>query len=468
MKNFTLKFKDVSIQPSENTGCAVKRAIGFVSIDQILPLFDSSLLAPNPRAAKKNNVVNGILGTLKDDPLLFRFKSKGLLISSHRVQELERKRFRVEFSKDFVDGVLDGGHNLFALGLFLLESVMDETEWKRIKNWETFDSAWEKHSDEVTTLAKNGSIIADISIELIYPSNNDDGTLEDFDDASFVISQARNANTQVADEAFQNKLGFYEPLRAALPEKLSRSIEWKPGIIEDKDTKPIKVRDIIALAWIPLNLANQHKLLPINISVSPQNIYASKGECSEKFGLLMRHDEVTQTIGGAAGGVRQLVNKTVESCLEVAATIPRIMDDIYEAFPTAYNNGGENNFGRQKIVLMYDRQKIKELKALNKSTDGYTATRPTTPFFGEHNARMVHKYPDAFVYPLVTSLSALMKVENGKVFWSVDDPRALVMEKLEKIAPLYKGQLDAYGWDPQKVAKAQSSHSQMRTFYEVI
>src|SRR6185503_14687733 len=118
--------------------------------------------------------------------------------------------------------------------------------------------------------------------------------------AAFDISQARNANTEVKPEAFQNKLGLYDVLKEALPAELSHRVEWKPGVVEEHDAKPISVRDIVALAWIPLNLANEHKLLPIDISVLPQNIYRNKGECSDKFGILMAHDDVTEPIGGQA------------------------------------------------------------------------------------------------------------------------------------------------------------------------
>jgi hypothetical protein len=150
--------------------------------------------------------VKWILATLQTDPELFRFKSKGLLVSSHKVEELERKRFRIEISKEFVDGVLDGGHNLFALGLFLLESVMDPQEWKRIKDWEQFDKAWERYRDDVTALAEGGSISADVGVELLYPSATDEDTLTAFDDSAFVISQARSLNAQVADHPFMTDL----------------------------------------------------------------------------------------------------------------------------------------------------------------------------------------------------------------------------------------------------------------------
>jgi hypothetical protein len=117
---------------------------------------------------------------------------------------------------------------------------------------------------------------------------------------------------------------------------------------------------------------------------------------------------------------------------------------------------------------MYNPQKILDLKAAGKSIEGYTATKPTTPFFGRHTPRMVHKYPDAYIYPFVTALSAFMRVRDRRIVWAASDPRQAVLAKLDKVAPLFKGQLDAYGWDPQKVAKADSSHAQMRTFYEVM
>lgn len=474
LNNFILKFKDVAVQPSHPDDSPVKRAVGFAGIDQALPLLDSGVLAPNPRAAKRNNVVKGILASLNEDPQLFRYKSKGLLISSHAVEPLERKRFRVDLSKPFVDGTLDGGHNLLAIGLHLLSAVMVDDggapsrEWKRIADWEQFDAAWAEYKDQVEELVRSDAFPIDIAIELIFPSGNDADTMEAFDDAAFVISQARNTNTQVADEAFQNKLGFYEPLRANLPKELARRIEWKPGMVEDRDAKPIKVRDVIALAWIPLNVASEHKLLPLDISVSPQNIYRNKGECSEKFGELMRHDAVTEAKGGRAGAERVLINPAVESALQIAAELPRLMDDIYEAFPTLYNENGKRNFGRRKVVKMYAPDRIKELRKAGRSADDYTATKPQTPFFGESTPRMVHKYPEAFIYPILTALAALMKVEGGKVVWAVDNPRKSVMDKLAKIAPLYDGQLEAYQWDPQKIAKAASSHSQMRMFFEIM
>lgn len=464
MSTFILKFAYADIQPSGSEH-SIRRAVGFANISQLLPILDSRALAPNPRSAKRNSIIEGILGTLNDTPELFRFKSKGLLISSHKVEELQRNRFRVVFDKEFVDGVLDGGHNLFAIGLFVLSQILEEREVKRIRTWEQLDDAWGAHRKEIDNLEFDPEDL--VAVELIYPGSGDEFAQEAFDRAAFDISQARNANTEVKSEAFQNKLGFYDVLKETLPLELSQRVEWKPGVVEEKDAKPISVRDIVALAWIPLNFASTNKLLPKELSVLPQNIYRNKQECSDKFKILMEMDDVTEAIGGQAGQARQLKNKAVESCLEIAGDLPRLYDLVYEKFPQFYNDG-THRFGRRNIVKMYDPEKVKQLKSEEKDASGYTSIRPLTPFFQRSSKDLKWKYPDALIIPFVTALSALMKVDDGKVVWAHEDIDAVVLQKLKKAAPLFEGQLEAYSWDPQRLAKNGSSHMQAASYYSVL
>lgn len=464
MSTFILKFAHAAIQPSGD-GDSIRRAIGFVNIGQLLPILDSGSLAPNPRSAKRNAIVEGILGTLKGSPELFRYKSKGLLISSHKVEELQRNRFRVTFNKEFVDGVLDGGHNLFGIGLFVLSQILEEKQLKRIRTWEQLDAAWAENRKEIECLDFDPEDL--VSVELIYPGSSDEEAQDAFDRAAFDISQARNANTEVKTEAFQNKLGFYDVLRESLPPELSKRVEWKPGVVEERDAKPISVRDIVALAWIPLNLANEHGLLPMDVSVLPQNIYRNKGECSEKFNTLMKNDEVTVPIGGNAGQARQLINEVVESCLQLTGDLPRLFDLIYERFPQLYNDK-TRRFGRRNVVKMYDPQKLKQLKEDGKDHSGYTGIRPVTPFFQHSTPQMNWKYPDALIIPFVTALSALMTVRDGRVVWAHENIDQVVVEKLARAAPLFEGQLDAYDWDPQRLAKSPSSHKQAASYYSVL
>lgn len=469
MSVFILKFDDVAVQPSNNTNHLIQRAVGFVSLKALLPILDSKSLAPNPRSAKRNSTIAGIIGSLQDTPDLFRYKSKGLLVSSHKVDVLERNRFRISFEKDFVDGVLDGGHNLFAIAVFLLSAVMDEKELNRIKNWEQLDSAWSEFSPLLDDIEIENIQVA---VELLFPASKSSEALSEFDQAVFDISQARNANTAVKTESFQNKLGLYDPLKNGLPAEISKRTEWKQGVIEAPQGKPISPRDIVALCWIPLNVASHAGLLPDTGKkpkwlVTPQTIYNNKGDCSARYNALMMEDDVTEPVGGKAGQVRMVKNEAVASCLEIACDLPRLVDLVYENFPRLYNAGGFR-FGSRSVVKNYDPSKVKQLKAEKKDTTGYTSVKPVTPYFRRTSSAMKYKYPEGLIIPFITGLSALMEVKGGKVVWITDDIDSLVLEKLAKAAPLFDGQLDAYNWDPQRLAKSPSSHKQAESYYRVL
>ena len=102
------------------------------------------------------------------------------------MEELQRNRFRVEFSKEFVDGVFDGGHNLFAIGLFVLSQVVDARELKRIKTWDQLDEAWAVNRGEIEQLEFDEDDL--VAVELIYPPSNDEEVQEAFDQAAFDLS----------------------------------------------------------------------------------------------------------------------------------------------------------------------------------------------------------------------------------------------------------------------------------------
>ncbi|SMN16497.1 hypothetical protein CRYPA_276 [uncultured Candidatus Thioglobus sp.] len=83
-------------------------------------LIDAVGLTVNPRKSRVGKITNAIQETLELSPELFRFKSKGLLVSTSSCIELERNRFDLSFEEEQYEGVLDGGHNMLAIGLHLL------------------------------------------------------------------------------------------------------------------------------------------------------------------------------------------------------------------------------------------------------------------------------------------------------------------------------------------------------------
>jgi hypothetical protein len=79
-------------QAAEQVDGPIKRVVGFVPARSMLSLFDDATLDANPRSAKANSVVADIIDSVRDDPKIFQFKTKGILLGTSDFTELERKR----------------------------------------------------------------------------------------------------------------------------------------------------------------------------------------------------------------------------------------------------------------------------------------------------------------------------------------------------------------------------------------
>lgn len=454
-----LKFADVAIQPSKVgkiSNTKIKRAIGHVSLADFMPVFNEITLESNPRQAKRNQVVLEILESMDTGPELLRFKSKGLLMASTDVEELDRGRFRISMNNSSVEGVLDGGHNTMAFLLFILRDYLPEKEFNSLKDWQSLKKVWGEHFASIMAHVKNYDEIF-FSVELLYPADNTSNSKIEFEEALFEISQARNNNAQLTDEAFQNHLGLYDNFKEYLPKKYSDKVVWKPGQTISGPGKSINPRDLVALVWVGLNRLDEEGLLPRKISVTPQNIYRNKGECSDKFGKLMRDDLTTQPTGGMIGQQRHLIHEGIESAIKIACDLPELYDEFYSQFPAAYNKGG-NSFGARKVVKMYDPDKVKYLRLQGKDHSNYTSSKPVKPFSGESSDKMIHRYPEAFIIPLVTALHVFMEIVDGKIQWKSTNYKEEILTQFRKIAPEWGLVLEMGEWDPQKIAKNNTAH----------
>ena len=452
--NIIIRFAYVATQPSDNRESGVEmpitRLVGFVPAKHLLPIFDQAGLTANPRSSRRNSVVDDILQTLQTSPELFRYKSKGILIGTADYLPLERNRFRLCFNDPDIEGILDGGHNMLAIGLHMLQQVMDEKAWRRIKFWDAMKEAWVENRDLIEAIKDSFDFY--VPVELLVPS----GSTEDDKDAFLMplleVCEARNNNAQLPIEAKSNKQGFYDAMKAVMPDSFRKRVEWRPNFWDDeKESRPIRVRDLVALTWIPLNLLNEEKQLPKDISVSPQNIYRNKGECSKRFEELMSLDAVTEKRQGAR---RALTHRSVRSAFNVLSDLPRLYDLIYERFPGAYNQD-KRRFGANPIVKTFAPERRKSAIAAGKEVKGYINSQPTTPFF-RHNVN--YKYPEGLIIPLVYGLKGLMVVEGGEVQWAIENPDEFVKEHLARIANAYQLVMNMARWDPQKISKDPNSY----------
>jgi hypothetical protein len=259
--------------------------------------------------------------------------------------------------------------------------------------------------------------------------------VDEFNSSLLDICAARNNNVELTLETKANKKGFYEHLRKSLPRKIADRIEWKTN-----DGGEVKVRDIIALAWIPLSVID----LPMEIGLTPQTIYQKKSDCAKKFDELMSDERVSKVTDGDY--THELHNTAVHSALVMAGQLPDLYDKIYRDFPDAYNDS-EGKFGRISTVKM-----AKDMR-----------TKPTTHFTDE---QVVYSYPDGLIMPLVYGLKALMeKDEKGHVRWK-EDPARFLDDCLYAIVKKYRVILDAFRFDPQKIGKNEGSYELVLDAFE--
>lgn len=422
----------------------VTRLVGFVRARNLLPLLDAADLDANPRTAKVGQITNDIRESIETTPELFPFKTKGILVASANCRELERRRYHMTYENPAVEGILDGGHNTLAIGLHILATAgVEAKELKKVKTWPDFKVAWVANHDKIKALKASSASGAGgpldflVPVEVLIPSDPDDDIqLEAFTSSLFEICAARNNNRQLADEAKANKKGLYDHLRTTVPAEIAKRVEWKSN-----DGGDVKIRDIVALAWIPLTLAP----LPVGVT-KPRvvDIYSGKGKCSSSFDVLMEHPDVSTQTGD---GTFELHNAVIGAALAVAGTMPRLYDLIYREFPSAYNDGG-GRFGRLSSVKMASDMKTKPVSAFTKSPVQYS-------------------YPDGFIMPLVYGLSALMHANaEGIVEWRIPNPAKFVSETLPSVVRRYRAIIEAFAGDPQKIGKNEGAYTIAKDAFE--
>jgi hypothetical protein len=438
--NIVIRFEQVADQADG----PVRRLVGFVRARNMLQLFDAADLEANPRSAKAGSVTADIIESIEDTPETFPFKTKGILVGASSYKPLQRNRFELQFEDTKIEGVLDGGHNMLAIGTYILSKALsDEKILKKIKLWPDLKQAWEENREAVEAMRKaqledgdDGPLDFLVPIEVLVPSDVEtSAVVDEFNSSLLDICAARNNNVELTLETKANKKGFYEHLRSSLPEAIARRIEWKSN-----DGGEVKVRDLIALAWIPLSVID----LPIDIKIPPQNIYRNKGGCAQEFDNLMSDQQVSKTTDGDY--THELHNTAVHSALVIAGELPALYDKIYRDFPQAYNVN-DGRFGKIGVV-----KRAKDMR-----------TKPTAHFTDEE---VEYSYPDGLILPLVYGLKALMEKDmEGHVRWK-KNPVEFLDSSLEAIVKKYRVILDAFKFDPQKIGKNEGSYELILDAFE--
>ena len=421
---------------SESDEYLLRRLVGTVTADSIIKLIDIADLKANPREAKTGNVTDEIIESLESTSEIFHFKSKGLLLAAGDCEPLERRRYRLSFHDPDIEGILDGGHNMLALALYILRCAVDDDpkHLKGVRRWDDVKQVWDGHRAAIDRISNELEFV--VPVEIIYPHASAAGQ-DAFQDAILDIAQARNNNAQLTLETKAHKAGYYDVLKQELPKAIQGQVEWKTN-----DGGRIKARDLVALAWVPLSVLEDPDLPGVS-GFNPVSIYRNKGVCTKLFNRLIEHDGVSRR---TKGDMRELIHPGVKSALEIMKDLPRLYDLIYMRFPSAYN-AASSGFGRIGCVRIYSKSK--------KADKTYLRKPPLTRFF-QHKCE--YDFPDGFIMPLVWALRELMVCRSGRIEWKVD-PEKFIESNLDDVMRNFYSTIQLSNYDPQKVGKTHASYN---------
>lgn len=412
------------------------RIVSSISPRDFVHLLRSADNKVNPRTATINSIVRNIEETLNTSPELYFFKTKGLLISTQNCELLERNRVRLSFDDAQTEGIMDGGHNAFAIGRFIyakLYGACKFKEWKELKSFWDDDVHYADLEQKFRDYPSTDDFKFSIPIEIITPSDDTQESLTDFYDNIADICSARNSNVQLTDAAKSNQHGCYEYLKQIMPKDFK--VIWKNG-----EAGSTKVEDVTALACIPLlKLASLNYFEDRGIEVgtlNKVNIYSQKGKCVKYYDNIIRNEGISTP----EKGKYILQNTTVKSALDLVVDIMKFCDRMYYYFPLIYNyNGG--SFGRIK---------------------GAVSQKPQTKYSGPFNSfskQSDYKYAYGFFYPIVCSLTELMDLEGDVLRWKLNPLYIdFEAEKTKKVFTQYMNLVRLLDYNPQKVGKDNSTY----------
>lgn len=418
MNTTIIKLDHSNSVQSSNEGCKIQKIVSSISPLVFIKLLKVADNKVNPRIATVNKITKNIHETLDVSPELFWFKSKGILVATESCETLDRNRARISLGNLDYEGIMDGGHNTFAIATYIIEKLFD----KKIKTWAECKQFWTDNYEAIlSAFHANESLFKfTIPIEIITPTEKD-GALEEFYDYISEICAARNNNVQLKETAKGNQVGYYDYLKETLDGDYS--IIWKTG-----DEGKIKSEDVISLSCLGLIFLKENDLLPNDVkSMNKINIYSQKGKCVDFFNDVMSNPEVCNE----EKGKYILKSNAVKSVLDKTDDILRFFDRLFIEFPNLYHRAAPGKFGRISSV---DNKK-----------------KARVPY-GTTDEMSDYQYSFGFFYPLLCGITGLMEYneQNDEVVWKVN-PNELDLSKLE--LSQYVELIKVVNFDPQKIGK---------------
>ena len=436
--DITLKFDEAVVQQISS----FQRVYGLVKVRQLVDLIGVVDLDSNPRNSRAGSITADIVESLERFPETFPLMSKGILLSTTNFRRAERDRYQLRFDDKAIEGVLDGGHNLLAVGLYVVgealsEAAVNEKIGTRVV-FSDFKLLFKQYFEEIDGFLRDpkNSRVLDrfVPVELIIPLSNEDADLVAFREHLPLIQQARNNNAQLKNQTLADHAGIFEELKSAIDPKLRALIEWKTN-----DGGVVDVRDLVALTWIVIPELDFDVRDKGGKRIAPpavQQLYSSKATVLNRYVDFMESPDVGML---PRGDKYQLTNEKVRAALKLAATLPNLFEAVTEMVEQIFNSSSPRSKFADLTVV----------EAANKRKDPvHKFSRTPAPL----------NVPDGFVWPVVTGFRSLIeRDEDGNLYWG-NDPVLFLQDHWQELSDSYFTILDGGQYDPQKVGKSKMSY----------
>lgn len=457
-------------------GGMLKKYLGYINAKGVLDILSVSELEANPRKPKPNTATEAIQDTLENSPELMSCKSKGLLISSSVVEELERNRLRLSFDPDYrnVEDVLDGGHNLFAVSTFIIEKLLaDDPELfakaKKIGEWSDLKAFWNDNHDIIIAALNNNGVEFSfrVPVEIITVPEISEETLVHFMQSVFDISQARNNNVQLAPLASNNQRGVFDVVKENLPLYMRDLVAWTSGE-GDKVIKGEYVLALVSFIFIQLQRKGKCPELLGSFKLSQTSFYSGRGKMAESVADVLE-------VWKARYEANNLDEESlvIKSSLALLNDLPKIWDRIELAFPSLYNKfggsaGKKGAYGRLAPFA----------KKFNNGKDASLKKDKPCRFHTPDCIQRVGSYEtqDGYAAPLQYTIMAFMDWDDDKCaltwkmpvekiieFYTNTESGAPIEPAINQLGELIVGAVQG---DPQKLGKAAYAYNSAMTCVE--
>ena len=456
----------------------IRKYYGYIDATGILSLLDVAELAANPRKPTRNKVTEAILETLTNSPEFLSCRSKGLLVSSSNVEELQRQRLRLSFNFREAEDVLDGGHNLFAISSFVIESLLNganeklHREIQKISTWYELKPFWNKNKDLLLSLLKEEKETFKFSapIEILtIPSDSSDLEEKKHEFLSVIcdICQARNLNEELHALASGNQRHIFDVVKNALKPELNKLVAWTTGE-EDKDVKGEYV--LLLVAMIFNQLAKQVKengrenSFLTTFKCTPSSFYASRGSVTKNV------REVLEDLNNRQDVDIDDANALIDS-LNLLKELPLIWDTIEMNFPKLYNafGGRDGNGGSYGSLTPFSKKTSKGKDASLKKDKPCRFRSPNCV-----QKKGFYETQDGYVAPLMCSITAFMQYDKKNnclrwdrdineilTFYSDTSKGAAISDAIKTLGMFITG---AVHGDPQLLGKSGFAYDPVITF----